>query len=222
MRGAIPTSAAPSLERVEGRLEGSWEAYLSAVEAENLCFACEERGYFVVSCPALQEEEREHHFRVRGATTTCTFLWLEEDCLPLLSSPPWEGCQLLPPPSPGGEVELPLPPYWPGAPLLPSPPESLHLPSSYEDPLLPSPTAGLLLPCPAPPGVACPTPPRSATPATPRAAKPPSPSLGDASTSPPGDALSSFGVVFSWPGAPLPSSPPEGPLVQYITSCIPN
>ncbi|MGH0154097.1 UNVERIFIED_CONTAM: hypothetical protein FKN15_067013 [Acipenser sinensis] len=50
-----------------------------------------------------------------------------------------------------GEVELPLPPLWPGAPLLSSPPEGpLLLPSPPEGPLLlPSPPEGpLLLPSP--------------------------------------------------------------------------
>ncbi|MGH0166945.1 UNVERIFIED_CONTAM: hypothetical protein FKN15_051745 [Acipenser sinensis] len=50
-----------------------------------------------------------------------------------------------------GEVELPLPPPWPGAPLLSSPPEGpLLLPSPPEGPLLlPSPPKGpLLLPSP--------------------------------------------------------------------------
>ncbi|RXM97266.1 hypothetical protein EOD39_14651 [Acipenser ruthenus] len=90
-RVAIPSSTAPGPGR---KRDDHCEAYVSTLEAENLCSACEEWGYFVVSCPALQEaEEREHHFRASQGD------YLE-----------------LPPPSPGGEVKLPLPPYWPGAP----------------------------------------------------------------------------------------------------------
>ncbi|RXM28945.1 hypothetical protein EOD39_9269 [Acipenser ruthenus] len=49
------------------------------------------------------------HFRAGGATPTCTFQWLEEDCLQLLPPPPEGDYLQLPPPSPRGEVELPLP-----------------------------------------------------------------------------------------------------------------
>ncbi|MGH0136468.1 UNVERIFIED_CONTAM: hypothetical protein FKN15_060873 [Acipenser sinensis] len=106
-------------EEEEGRLDGNWETYLGALEAENLCAACRERGHYVVSCPALlEEQEREHHAWAEGVTTTSTFLWLEEDCLPLLSSPSLKGSLLLPSPPPEGDY-LQLPP---------PPPEELELP----------------------------------------------------------------------------------------------
>ncbi|MGH0139224.1 UNVERIFIED_CONTAM: hypothetical protein FKN15_026223 [Acipenser sinensis] len=70
-------------------------------------------------------------FQVGGATLTCTFVGLEKDYLPLPPPPPWDDCLLLSPPllegdcmlhplpSTGEEVELPLPPYWLGAPTTP-------------------------------------------------------------------------------------------------------
>ncbi|MGH0168101.1 UNVERIFIED_CONTAM: hypothetical protein FKN15_053835 [Acipenser sinensis] len=77
---------------------------------------------------------------------------VEDACLAL----PKDACCSTSPVEPSvtgyeGEVELPLPPPWPGAPLPSSPPEeSLLLPSPPKGPLLlPSPPEGpLLLPSP--------------------------------------------------------------------------
>ncbi|MGH0128545.1 UNVERIFIED_CONTAM: hypothetical protein FKN15_040245 [Acipenser sinensis] len=186
------------LGREEGGPEGGWEAYLSALEAENLCSACEERG---------------------GAKTNCTFLWLEEDCLRLLSSLPGEDYMIVPYLPPEGDYPLLLPPppwedYLPlptlptredYLPLPPPPPEQLKLPPPPEGEELqlirPAPPAVACSAPPAfarptPPGAAMPTSPRAAEPATPRATTPAPPSAaepalhGAAEPASPGDACS--------------------------------
>ncbi|MGH0150052.1 UNVERIFIED_CONTAM: hypothetical protein FKN15_020475 [Acipenser sinensis] len=155
-----------------------------------------------------------------------------EDCLPL-PPPPAEGeCLLVTPPPPGAEQQelpLPLPPPLPGAeqqelPLpFPPPPAEAEVeyllvpsPSPWEDclPLPPPPAEGeyllvpppppweeLLLPCLAPPKEAC----GSASPVEP----PVTGYEGEGELLPP-----------SWPGATLPSSPPESPASPGVaTSC---
>ncbi|MGH0158698.1 UNVERIFIED_CONTAM: hypothetical protein FKN15_055114 [Acipenser sinensis] len=86
-------------------------------------------------------------------------LWPE---VPALLATPKDACSASPWEPPvaeyEGEVELPLPPSWPGAPLPSFPPEGPLLPSPPEGPLQPSPSEGLLPASPpegpASPGVA--------------------------------------------------------------------
>ncbi|MGH0169126.1 UNVERIFIED_CONTAM: hypothetical protein FKN15_056110 [Acipenser sinensis] len=116
---------------------------------------------------------------------------------------------------------LPVAPHRLGLPFAPYR-GPLPLPSPPEGPLPSSPPEGPQRPCLAPPKDASLAPPKDASLAPPR----------DASLAPPRDASSaSPGTVFCspqdtgdkgevelplpplWPGAPLPSSPPEGPLL---------
>ncbi|MGH0166029.1 UNVERIFIED_CONTAM: hypothetical protein FKN15_061467 [Acipenser sinensis] len=88
------------LDGVLGVNEGSWEAYLNALEARNLCPACTEWGHFVVSCPALQEEEERVH----------QFPASQGDCILLPPPPPKADDVQLPLLSPGKDPLFQLPP----------------------------------------------------------------------------------------------------------------
>ncbi|MGH0119337.1 UNVERIFIED_CONTAM: hypothetical protein FKN15_002140 [Acipenser sinensis] len=90
--------------------------------------------------------------------------------VPALLATPKDACSASPWEPPvaeyEGEVELPLPPSWPGAPLPSFPPEGPLPPSPPEGPLLPSPPEGPLPPSP-PKGPLPPSPPEGLLPPSP-------------------------------------------------------
>ncbi|MGH0125877.1 UNVERIFIED_CONTAM: hypothetical protein FKN15_021764 [Acipenser sinensis] len=154
----------------------------------------------------------------------------EGECLLVPPQPPWEDCLPLPAPPAEGECLLvpPQPPWEDCLPLPPPPAEGEHL-------LVPTPPLweGLLLPCLAPPKDACLTSPKDACLfALPKDACLASPK--DACLASPGAACCSASpgeppvtgneeevklpLPPPWPGAPLPSSPPEGPLLLLLPS----
>ncbi|MGH0139017.1 UNVERIFIED_CONTAM: hypothetical protein FKN15_068179 [Acipenser sinensis] len=116
----------------------------------------------------------------------------EGEYLLVLPQPPWEDCLPLPPPSAKGEYLLvPPPPSW----------------------------EGLLLPCLAPPKDACLALPKDACLAPPKDACLAPPGAACCSASPGEPPVTGYEAEVElplpppWPGAPLPSSPPEGPLL---------
>ncbi|MGH0141462.1 UNVERIFIED_CONTAM: hypothetical protein FKN15_073775 [Acipenser sinensis] len=196
----------PPWQEEEGRLKGSWEAYLSALEAVNWCTACGEWGHFVANCPILQEEEEEKHQSPasEGELHQSPASKGEPQQFPAIEGEPHQSpatggdYTLLPPSSPGDYTLLPPPP------LPPAGAEQQELP-------LPHPLPGAEqqeLPLPSPP-----PPPEAEQQELPLPLPPPSPGAEQQELPPPPPAEGEYLLVLPplpWVDyLPLPPPPAE-------------